>query len=327
MPSAKPKKPAAPAKPEQSKKTSPLKEAPEDAPEQTTVTPSAEKVLAALLPDFPQLTASQRSAFAARYADSLCEVWGNRTKSEGVLREALGFASLMAKALKAHPAALRRYSPARFSWFLSCISALIEARALQSAGGSAAAEKKVLLAQAEVRAREARKELLATLSELCDGNDAEEQRLAEAAGTADTPSRVIASITALAAFGRGWVERSDEMGKELVASVGLTLAEVEEAEATAEGLSKAGAEKTLEGRVIPRDTPPVNRAEGRVLLEMKAAMRVFASANERNTDIPKLTPQDATRAVLAPKAPKKQSQPALEAEAKKPVARLRAGGA
>ncbi len=49
------------------------------------------------------------------------------------------------------------------------------------------------------------------------------------------------------------------------------------------------------------DTPPVNRAEGRVLLEMRHAMAEFARANALNKSVPKLVPGAGTRSVLGAK--------------------------
>ncbi len=63
-----------------------------------------------------------------------------------------------------------------------------------------------------------------------------------------------------------------------------------------------------------RDLPAVNRAEGRVLLEMRGAMRIFAKANEKSRDVPRLVPGKATRAVLAPRIAtnKGKGEPAVE---------------
>jgi hypothetical protein len=283
-----------------------------------TLETRADKVLAAIAPEWPSLTNAQRAAFAARYVDAKCEEQGGRTKSEGVLSEAIGWAPVMGKALKAHPDALRRYSPERFAWYLACARALADARAVQEAKGDTAAARRAQVAKAEKTALDARRELLETLEELVDGDDAEEKALAVAAGTTEGSDRIVASITALATLARAWLGRTEPHAKELVKAAGLHLAEVEAAEAAGEALAAASADKTMEGRVNPRDTPPVNRAEGRMLLEMKAAMRVFARANERNKDVPKLVPGEATRHVLAPRQAKSKANetaPAVPAPA------------
>jgi hypothetical protein len=288
-------KPAAPAEP--------------DAPKAVPAS-RADKVLTSLAADQPALTAVQREAFSARYAGAACEALGGKTKSESVLGDAVAWAPIMDKALRKHPAALRRYSRARFAWFLSCARALDAARAEQQGRGGAAAASKARAQQAEAAALAARADLFETLEELADGNDHDQEALSAAAGTADRPDRIAASLRSLAALGREWLARDGAAAKELAMSVGLSAAEIDTAEAAAEALDAAGAGATLEGRVVVNDTPPVNRVEGRLLLEMKAAMRVFARANARNKDIPRLVPGAGTRHVLAPRAKAGKAEPA-----------------
>jgi hypothetical protein len=263
-----------------------------------------DKILAELIPLWPALTHAQRTAFTARYSDAKCDDMGGRTKSEGVLKDALAWAPIMSGALSKHPMALRRYSPARFAWFLECIAGLSDARAQQETRGGAVATSKLLAEQAQRTALASREALFETLEELVDGNADEEKALRTAAGTTESPDKIGASITALAQLARGWLGRKDGSSKALVEAVGLTLAEVESAESARAALASATAGATMEGRLTPRDTPPVNRAEGRLLCEMKAAMRVFARANARSRDVPKLVPGPATRGVLAPRAGK-----------------------
>ena len=302
MANTKSKKPARPTAPKSTKTPSP-------AAASGTPGTRADKVLSTLSPQWPALTTAQRTTYAARYPNARCEEMGTRTRSEGVVADALSWAPLMAKTLKAHPETLRRYSAERFSWFLTCTRALVDERTLQQTKGGAIATAKIQAGQAQSAALAARAELLETLEELVDGNEGEESALSAAVGTIDRPDRIVTSIGDLAALARGWLKRADDPSQELIKSAGLTLAEVETAETAAEALASAGADKTLEGRVELRDTPPVNRVEGRLLFEMKAALRVFNRANARNKDVPKLTPGDATRAVLAPRPTKPVKAP------------------
>jgi len=273
-------------------------------------------VLAGLTPNQPALTHVQRAAFTAKYTDAACEEIGGRTKSEGVLGDAVGWAPIMAKALKTHAAPLRRYSLGRFAWFLECVRALADARELQRVEGSGAIASKLHVEQAQRVALTAREDLLETLGELTDGNEHEQETLAAAAGTTERPDRIVASLGSLAKLARGWLNRKDDASNELVQSVGLTFAEVESAERAAENLAAATADKTVEGRVVTRDTPAINRVEGRLLWEMKAASRIFARANARNKEVPKLVPGPATRNVLAPRAAKAQKDGATGDAAK-----------
>jgi hypothetical protein len=68
----------------------------------------AHEVIERLLEVQPALSAAQRGAFSARHTDAACEEMGGRTKSEGVLANALEWTGPMAKALKKHPQPLRR---------------------------------------------------------------------------------------------------------------------------------------------------------------------------------------------------------------------------
>ncbi len=268
----------------------------------TTPASRAGKVLTSLAADQPPLTPTQRAAFSARYADGACEEMGAKTKSESVLGDAIAWAPIMDKALRKHPGALRRYGRARFGWFLECTGALAEARAEQQGRGGAAAASKALALKAESAALTARADLLETLDELADGNPQDQAALSAAIGSTDRPDRIVASLHSLVTLARSWLARDSATFKALADSIGFSSAEIDAAHAAAEALAEATAGATLEGRIVPRDTPPVNRVEGRLLLEMKAAMRIFGSANARTNDVPRLVPGPGTRHVLAPKA-------------------------
>jgi len=49
----------------------------------------AHEVLERLLAEQPSLSVAERKAFAARFSAAACEAMGGRTKSEGVLADAL----------------------------------------------------------------------------------------------------------------------------------------------------------------------------------------------------------------------------------------------
>jgi hypothetical protein len=263
----------------------------------------AKKLLDAFTSAWPPLSDAQRAAFAARYSDAQCEEIGKRTKSDGVLRDALAWLPAMAKTLQKSPEAVRRYGQERFVWLLECVRALASERACQLADAAGDDIWRAKAADAEGVARAARSELLATLVELADGNPAAQEALHAASGTADRPEQVVSSLLALGDIGRYWLSQAHSAAEVLVESVGLTLAEVKAAEAAAEALAEACSDRDDEGRVVLRDAPFVNRAEGRVLLEMQAAMRVFGYARERNKQITKLTPGPATRAALTAATP------------------------
>jgi hypothetical protein len=265
----------------------------------------AHDVVERLLAEQPSLTAAQRGAFSDRYSGAACEEMGGRTKSEGVLANALEWTGPMAKALKKHPQPLRRYGSARFAWFLESIRALADAREAQQIADGATGIAKTRAQRAQTSALASRDDLLETLEALVEGDGEAEDAVARAARITEKPDTIVTSIRALAALARGWLAREDAGALALVESVGLALGEITTAAQAADALDAAGADRTIEGRVVVRDLPAVNRAEGRVLLEMRGAMRIFAKANEKSRDVPKLVPSKATRGVLAPRTASK----------------------
>ncbi len=259
----------------------------------------ADAVLQALTSKWDTLANEDRAVLAAKYSDKQCETKGAETKSEGVLSDALGWVAIIDKELPKYPVELRRYSKTRFAWLLECVRALADERALQQTKGGAAGVLKVAVEQAVTKALAARREVVDSLEELVEGDAVAEAALSRALGSTVKPDRIVASIGTLCTYARQWLGQADAGSKKRVELAGLTLAEVETAENAAATLAQATAGKTLEGAAIVRDTPAVNQIEGRVLLEMRAVMRVFNKANELNKKIPKLVPGKATRGVLA----------------------------
>ena len=74
-------------------------------------------------------------------------------------------------------------------------------------------------------------------------------------------------------------------------------------------LAGAADQRREEGCVIVRDDRTANRAEGRVLVEMKAAMRAFDEARELGALAPRLVPGPGTRRVLLGKGTKSAPEP------------------
>ncbi len=263
-------------------------------------------LLAALAP----LTNAQRTAFHRQHAASRCDALGARTKSLGVVKDASDWAPTIHKALAKFPTDLRRYGPARFAWLLECVLALVDARAAQEADGGAAPAAKAALDRARGAARDARRDLVEALETLGAGDAETEAAIARAVAAGGDDEAQAGALAALAGAARGWIGRADAESKALVASVGLTIGEVDSAENAAGELGAAVGSKTLAGRLEFRDSAAVNRAEGRVVCEMRLAMRLFASAHERNKLVPKLTPGPGTRAVLGKHAAAVEDAPA-----------------
>ncbi len=133
---------------------------------------------------------------------------------------------------------------------------------------------------------------------LAEGDEAEGARLAAAVGTADTKEALIVSLRALARLAESWLERDDHAARALVASIDLTIADVEGAHAVARAVSTGNG--VPEVHVEGQDPPAVNLAVGRVLLEMGLAMHVFERVRRWDDRVPQLVPGPASGAVLAP---------------------------
>ena len=260
-------------------------------------------VVTTMLAALPPITDVERSAFSAQYRDEQCDALGSKTKSELVFKDALAFATTMFEALQKNPRLVRRYGVSRLAWFLECLAELDRARAEQ--GGGKGGDAVVLRATAEQSmgvARAVHDDLASTLETLIGGHDVDRAALHQAKVDAGSPARMIDSLSALAKIGDAWLRRTDGESKALVASVDLTRGDVDLAWATAAALKDAS-DRATGKRASGHDSQPVNRVEGRVLLEMRLAMRAFDAARTANGGvnkaIPNLVPGAGTRSVLA----------------------------
>src|SRR5262249_53320904 len=117
------------------KNTKPASSKPE--PEVAAPGPSAAKApvsIDAYLAAIPALTNLQRNAFRDQWSVAQCEQSGERTVASAVHQEALSWVPLIERTLKRAPHAVRRYSKARFAWFLECLRDLGEALEAQRTG-------------------------------------------------------------------------------------------------------------------------------------------------------------------------------------------------
>ncbi len=254
-----------------------------------------------ILDDLPPLSIVEREAFRALFDDAQCTAVGGRTKAEKVLVEASAWASTIDRALKAHPNALRRYSASRFAFFLEQVRDLaraIEAQRRTPLGKSD--DGAWLLDRQRVAALSVREELLAVLRLLAGGNPRERELLVLAAGTTTSDEALADSLEGLATHAHKWLERRDAQTAVLVASVSLKESDVDSARSAEMALREAlKAQLAGPGSVREvRDLPKTDRVEGRVLLEMRVLMDVFAKAREKNLEVPRLVPGAGTRGVL-----------------------------
>jgi hypothetical protein len=265
----------------------------------------------ALLAAWPPISDVERGAFQSRAPDAVCDALGTRTKSAGVARDALAFAKIIDATLRATPTLVRPYSPARFAWFLECLVGLLDARAAAAADTKKASTTRDGASALEATARAVRNDLLAILEDLAGEADDDRAALDAARGGSTSRAEIAASLASLADLAAGWLACHDASSRALVAASGRQQGDGDRARAASATLVSASSGAALGGRVDPRDTAAVNRVEGRVLFEMRAAMSAFSNAHARDKSVPKLSPGAATRHALTPgKAAAAATEPA-----------------
>lgn len=267
----------------------------------TSAARAKRSVVDELLEDLPPLSIVEREAFRALFDDAQCQALGGRTDAAQVRAEAAAWAEIIDEALKAHPNALRRYAPARFAFFLEQVRDLGRAIVAQRRRGKDPSESaRWLLDLQRVAALSVRDELLSVLRLLAGGNARERELLAFAAGGAETDEALADSLEGLATHAHKWLERRDPQTLALVASVSLRESDVDAGRSAEMALRDALklAQTPAAAAAADVDLPTTDRVEGRVLLEMRVAMSVFAKAREKNHLVPRLVPGAGTRKIL-----------------------------
>ncbi len=248
------------------------------------------------------ITIAQRAAFRTLMSDVQAADLGKKTRAADVLEEGVRWMVRMDPALRTYPGALDGYSPERFTWYLDCLAALDDA--IEQEG---ARRKRVGVARATASSNRetaiAARDVLASRMQTFAGRRVpEREALAAAIGTADTPDNLTASLVALVRLSRKWLAEKDETSIFLVKAAHLTADVIDAAAQAADALAVKSADASLEGQARAKDSPDMNRAEGRMLSEMFEAGRLFGEANARSPLVPKLSPGRAIRHVFGLKS-------------------------
>lgn len=250
----------------------------------------------ALLAALPPLTNLQRQAFREQFTLAQCDAIGMLAEAPSVYREALAWLRPIDRTLTRHSLLVRRYGRTRFAWFLECIRDLGEALEIRRGGDTTPATGQARAERVRRAALRIREELIEAISVLAAGDEQESGRLAAAAGAADTPEELSTSLQALARLAEDWIDHEGPVTRALVASVDLTDADIEAARAAAHAMAPRHGVREEDHA----DLRAVGRAEGRVLLEMRLAMRIFERAHRWDRRVPRLLPGPATGLALAP---------------------------
>lgn len=262
----------------------------------------------------PKLDDVARAAFAGRFSDAHCDGLGTQTQSALVVNEAIGAIGVALRNFASKPAPMA-YAPKRLAWLVECTLSLQAARDEQQKQLGKVASVIADVDKARLSTLAARADLLTALEQLAGA--AEADALAAARGVTTPDPEIVKSCQSLANLGRAWLARAerDATARVLVECAGLTSAMVEQVAEDAKAFEAARAGKPLEGAKRPFDTPPVNRAEGRVLEELRALMSAFDAAHAKNNLVERWIPGAGTRRVLAPSSRPKKAAPAPPAPA------------
>jgi hypothetical protein len=267
---------------------------------------------------WPAPTDVQRTAYRSQFSDDYCQDLGTKTRAELVRREALGWIVSLDTALRSPSGNTIRYTGARLRWLMEQVDALDTEIQAQRAEQGTTKTIKQTAAQAEQTARAVLDDLEDVLRDVAGERPADKREYDNALTALQAPEDVVERLTSLAKLGARWLALTDPVFKALVEEHKLTHELVERAGqmALALGEARTGARGT---RLEPRDAPTVNRAEGRVLAEMKVALRAVESARRTDKTIRALVPGRGTRAAIVGRAKPVRTPPEKTPPEKKPA--------
>jgi hypothetical protein len=259
---------------------------------------SADLTLARLSARWPALSELEIEAFSSLATDAQCDDLGRRTKATEVRDEAVRWSMVIDGALKSFPGALAAYSTKRFAFVLHQARALTAIIAAEDARRGRVTGARTSADDARATAMQARAATLERLTTFAGIRAVERAAISEALGQPETVDGLARSLRALSHLESAWIERTDPASRVLADNAGLSAENAETLRAHAENLGTKKVEAALQGPAQARDTPLMNRIEGRILFELREARRIFNAAHERNSVIPALHPSAALRGTL-----------------------------
>jgi hypothetical protein len=243
-----------------------------------------------------------RVEFRAQRSEAECEALGKNTSSAGVYREAGQVGVVMHKTLATHGAAKVRYGLGALVWYLETVQALGAEITRQSSRAKAASTSSLTGQLSLDVAREQRSAINELITSIIEGDDVLEASFQAVRGGASSEADLIESLESSADFAETLLTKKKVLAREF----GLTAEDVTAARTAAANAKAQRTERSMEGAVKSKDDAATNRAEGRVLFEMRRAMRIFNAAAAKGFG-ERLVPGPATRHVLAPE--KKKAAP------------------
>jgi hypothetical protein len=280
----------------------PTKKSAAPAPAKPALNEAAElQQLAAIRAKVPALTSAQADALYALYSDDQCREHGADTKARDTFRGAMSWARIVGE--RSADAAL---APIATRWFLDCATALgdaLEGRVIAANPGHASA-----LADAEASVKKKTHRALRRLRTAAGGNDSHKAAIDEAVAFDGVGNEHVRRASKVAALCKAWLSTA---GSPPVAAFGVDDSTVSALEAAASSLSALVA-TTPAARVIDRDSPETNAAEGRLLYAMRTLWDDAAEAREDGASSLLFTVSPAILRGLNLTARNKSAKPAKE---------------
>ncbi|MBL9036918.1 MAG: hypothetical protein JNG84_00255 [Archangium sp.] len=222
-----------------------------------------------------------RDLFRASFTDDQCRSWGEKTKAVNVLAACAQWLPLIDKGLSKAPRFA--YSPQRFAWLLECVVALEDE--VERTTNDGADEAVGLRSYAASRATQERNGLLDGLMQVAAGRADLRPQITQRTGDVRTLDGLESSLAGLLDLATRWHKRDDlsllcddaDLGEERLNRAWNAL------EALHQATEVTNRHARNEG-----DAESVNLIEGRVLREMKLAMRAFDRARASSLDVPAL---------------------------------------
>ena len=270
----------------------------------------ARRTAQALIARYGTVDATRRAAYESIVTNAQKAESGARTRASGVVADAIVYAVVIDKTFASYPAAVgEHYAPQRFSYYLDCVAALIEATEAQKSQRGGTDASRTTAQEREDAARVGRAKLSRKLERVA-ARESDLDAVDRARGTTESATELGTSILESATLARAWMARTDATSKVLCEDAGLTEAFVAQVVALGEALTGAASDATLAGRKRSADAPEVNLLEGSVLHEMLEAQRSFEEAHQENPVVPRLVPGPATRNVIGSRKHKAAEKPA-----------------
>jgi hypothetical protein len=303
------------SKPKSASTTSKLQPTKKPVAEGQLSEPGALAAPATLLGRLPTLDTDHRAAYLSQFTDAECTSLGEKTRSAAVRAAALAWAAEATPTLLGPHAKEIDYAPKRLAWLVELITSLdaersagLQKNTLQS---SVRSERDV----SRVKGQELKQRLAQKLSRVVKGNAVATQNLAAVGATA-TDEELAGALTNLARLTDGLLKSADKGVAILAETANVTAADADAARAAARSLGQSRDSVALGGRAHgDRDTPEINRVEGRVLHELVFLRNAFDEARSRGVPVPALVPTPGVQVVLGRSHPKKSSSKTPDAPA------------